>query len=272
VPADLLTTSSHEWMKATEYGIGSFQHEVDVLYLVGFSTGATLELNYLLRHQTYPVKIAGLIMLSPALAINATKSFFIRLYRMFRWLIRGHKWILKPEVQDYTKYTSFPVNAAFMLQRVIVENKLLEKKRTCNTPLFIAATADDETVQPKASLKLLSNTTNPKNRMIYYSNERLTFADTRIQVVKSANPDERILSFSHVAIPISPDNPHYGRHGDYQESIYEPPHPDPSGEVYRGAFNAKHEKRYRLCRLTYNPLFSELMQEIDAFIADTQMT
>ena len=30
-------------------------------------------------------------------------------------------------------------------------------------------------------------------------------------------PDENILNFSHACIPVSPDNSHYGRNGDYKD-------------------------------------------------------
>jgi hypothetical protein len=35
----------------------------------------------------------------------------------------------------------------------------------------------------------------------------------------SVYPDDGIIAFSHVAIPVRPDNPHYGRHGTYKSCL-----------------------------------------------------
>ncbi len=269
VPADLLTTSSKEWIKATDYGVQSFKEEVDELYLVGFSTGATLSINYVLRNLAAAPRISGMIMLSPALAINTLKNFLIRFYRMFRWLFKENKWILCPDHQDYTKYTSFPVNAALMLQRLIVENHWLKKKSRPHIPLFMALSENDESVRPQIALHFFNKTSNPKNRLIYYSNTKSNLSDPRIQVVPTFEANAHILDYSHVCIPVSPDNPHYGQYGDHKEPIREPDHKVDTRAVYYGAYDSENEKKYRLCRLTYNPKFNDLMQAIDRFIEAT---
>lgn len=270
IPADLLTTSTREWHKAIDYGINSFNNEVEEIYLVGFSTGAALALNDVLEQQRQRPKIAGLIMLCPAMAINTKKSVFLRLYRMFRWLFKEQRWVHRATNPDYTKYTSFPVNSGYLVQRVIFENTLALKQKSCDVPIFIAVSEDDETVKADVTLDFFRSTKNSLNRCVVYSNTISQFADTRIKCVTSAKADENILNMSHIGVPIAPENKHYGRHGDFQELLMEPERTPLDKTEYLGAATPENEKIYRLRRLTYNPFFQDLCTDIDAFIASTR--
>lgn len=269
IPADLLTTTTKEWTKAVAYGVESFRNQVDRIFLVGFSTGAALELNYVLQNLGNKPNIAGLIMLCPAMALNAKKSFFLGLYRVFRWLFKEQKWIFRGENPDYTKYTSYPVNSGYLVQRVIVENKLLFKPEKLNVPIFIAMSSDDETVRADVALEFFSKTKSDKNRFVLYSNDMQTYSDERIQVLPSAVPEQNILDMSHIAVPSSPSNHHYGRNADYQESLMEPHKQPMDNSIYYGAATPENERTYRMRRLTYNPFFDQLMQSIDQFVEST---
>ena len=269
IPADLLTTTTKEWMKAIAYGIQSFSAEIESLYLVGFSTGAALSLNYILKQ--HKQNITGLIMFSPAFALNTKSTILVRAYRMFRWLFKQHKWILRNDCPDYTKYTSFPVNSAFLVQRLIVENKLLAKKQQCTLPVFMVVSSDDETVRSDVSIKYFQHTSNPHNILYLYSNNKKNYLDKRIHVLESRKADENILDFSHVASLVAPDNPHYGRHGDHQEPLHEPKTKTSNQAIYLGAASKENENHYRLRRLTYNPYFSVLMNKLDIFMQHTAL-
>jgi esterase/lipase len=267
IPADLLTTSVKDWQKATEFGVKSFANKVDSLYLVGFSTGASLELNYVLEHGTDLDNIAGLIMLCPAFAINARKSLFLRLYRMVRWMIKGQKWIFRHENPDYTKYTSFPVNSAYLVQRVIIENTLLLKQSDCKLPIFMVLSEDDETVRADIALNFFKQHYNTDSRLIYYSNNMHNFLDSRIKLTPSAVPEKNILNLSHISIPNAPSNHHYGVDSDYKETISEPKHAADNNALHFGASTPENEQQYRLQRITYNPFFKEMMASLDEFLA-----
>ena len=267
IPADLLATSSKEWIKAVAYGIKSFPNDIEALYLVGFSTGAILSLNYILK--PYQEKIAGLIMFSPAFAVNTKKNILVHLYRMSRWLFKRHKWVFRTECPDYTKYTSFPINSAYLLQRLINENKQLLKTQICQIPVFIAMSANDETVRPERALDFFQRTFNPNNIFFLYSNQDRHYQDNRIHILKSRKIDENILDFSHPAVLIAPENHHYGRHGDHQELLHQPKSNVKNKAIYLGAISKENESRYRLRRLTYNPYFADLMKKLDTFMQHT---
>lgn len=268
IPADLLTTSPTEWMKALQYGINSFVDEVEELYLVGFSTGAALQLNYLLQHMESKPKIAGLIMLCPAMALNTKKSIFLRVYRMFRWMFREQKWILRHDT-DYVKYTSFPINSGYLVQRLIVENNFLLKSNQCPVPIFIAMSEDDETVRADVVIDFFKKTTDDKNEFVLYRKDKHDYNDRRIKVVNSSLAKQHVIDLSHIAVPNAPDNAHYGIDGDYQEKITEPDSPPMNDTVYLGAASSDNETHYRMRRITYNPFFDKLMQDIDGFVETT---
>ena len=269
IPADLLTTSPTDWLKATAYGVKSFRGEVSQIYITGFSTGAILALNYALQNEGAKPTIDGLIMLSPVFAINTAKTIFVRAYRMFRWLFKEHKWIFRNECPDYAKYTSFPVNSGYLVQRLIIETKLLLQQHPCTLPTFIAMSRDDETVRASAALDFFNKAKNHHNKFLLYSNDVENFAQHNIRVKKSAKPDEHILNMSHVGVLVSPNNSHYGRNGDHQEPLHEPKNNLDDKVIHRGALTPDNENNYRIRRLTYNPFFNELMSEIDEFIVIT---
>ncbi|MSP53592.1 MAG: alpha/beta fold hydrolase [Gammaproteobacteria bacterium] len=266
IPADLLTTSYREWLKATEYGVKSFANQVDELYLVGFSTGAALALHEVLYHTKSTPPIAGLVLLSPAIAINTITSIYVRLLRTFRWLFKDQKWILRNECPDYTKYTSFPVNSAYHLKRIISENNRALAKRTLSIPVFMAMSEDDETVRCDAAIKFFERCVNPDNMFMLYGNSGYNYKNPQINLVPSKKLSQKILDMSHVAIPVAPTNLHYGKKGDHQEPIQESKNEIQDTSVFLGALSTENEKFHRLRRLTFNPFFSKLMDQLDYFL------
>ena len=190
---------------------------------------------------------------------------------MFRWLFKQHKWILRHECPDYTKYTSFPVNSAFLVQRIIVENKFLLKKKKCELPIFMVVSIDDETVRTEASIKFFQQTNNNNSKLYIYTKCEKPYQDKRIYLLTNKKDDENILDFSHVSVLVSPNNFHYGRNGDHQEPLHEPKNKINNQEIYLGAASKENENRYRLRRLTFNPYFAELMQKLNRFMQSTNL-
>ncbi len=64
-----------------------------------------------------------------------------------------------------------------------------------------------------------------------YAAENLKHPDSRILMRNSYYPDLNIVNFSHVCIPFSPQNPHYGQQGDYYKASHLDEH------CYYGAYN-----------------------------------
>ena len=90
----------------------------------------------------------------------------------------------------------------------------------------------------------------------------------------SCYPEHNILDFSHTCLAISPQHPHYGTDGQFNEpqacevlwsrlwERHKTKKPFRLGALSR--YNARH---YRIQRLRYNPDFNSMMQLIDKFIS-----
>lgn len=267
VPGALLNTDYIEWLQAVRYGIDTLKQEVEKIYLVGFSTGASLSL----FHAAEDHLINGLIMIAPAIKINSAFAFATNWHRVISWAWQRAKWFHISEEIDYVKYSSVTFNAIYQVYRLANEVKKLSNAKLASYPLYVILSNEDKIVCSYASTEYFNHNKNPFNRMLMYSGKPLEFEDQRISVRNSAYSDLNILNFSHITMPVSPANPHYGPEGDYPlASCFDK-------NITYGAFdkvdtyfrnllyNLKlSSMRYR--RLTYNPDFEFMMNEMENFI------
>jgi esterase/lipase len=269
VPGALLNTQYNDWLEAVHYGISSFKGEVEKLFIVGFSIGGAIACYQAL--QSLPIPVAGLILLTPAFKIRSPFAFLSGSLNKLGNFWPRLKWVSQWEENDYVKYRSDTINAVYQTEQLL--NKLTQQP-TLPYPQFIAASSNDKTVDTKATLNHFAKHFHPKNRMVLYTNQKMVFSDTRITVRNSYYPEQRILDMSHIGIPISPTNPHYGTRGNYllashtsnddSEVFYDEIN---QSEVlfYQWLFKHKLTKKIHY-RLTFNPDFDFLMQSIDEFV------
>lgn len=274
VPGALLNIDYHDWLQAVRYGVATLAKEVSKIYLVGFSTGGSLAL----FHAAQDPSIAGVIMLSPALKICSWFDFMTDWHHIISWALPRAAWLhIKPET-DYAKYQSVPLNAVYQLYRLIGEIKKININAWEHCPLFMAVVFDDKIICSRASIQFFLRTTHQQNRMIIYSNKKLSQQDPRIIERPCTYPEMNIVNFSHLSLPISPDNPHYGKNGDYPEAS----HIDINKYLY-DAQTPLDEKFYDFLyrlkltklihrRLTFNPDLDFLMDGIDRFIFSAKTT
>ena len=270
VPGALLNVSYESWLQSLRYGISTFAKEVDQLFLVGFSTGATLSVyQSLLAPSDF---IAGLILLSPAFQIKSKFAFISPWAVAAGKIIERAKWLHIEEEIDYVKYRSIAFNA------VVEIDSLMKKIKTSTTssreyPQFCALSLNDQTIESSACLNYFSSHTHPKNRLVLYAEKNPLPKDPRIILRPTSYPAQRIEAIAHIAIPISPSNPHYGIQGDYPFASHTQTEPDhcyvemSSAEIsfYRLLYRFKLTKYLRQ-RLTFNPDFEFLMQSMSHFI------
>lgn len=256
VPGDLLKINYHEWIKATQYGVTELAKEVDQIYIAGFSIGATLALNYAAQHS----HIAGLILLAPAFQFR--HQLIVRLSTWFRYM-HGISWYKKSPLKNYAKYESYCFNAGFQTYQLVQHTKRLLDSATKLPQLFAAISAHDEVVVPQEIYDFFSHHPNPKNRLLIYSSTPLTLPDPRVEIRNCYFPEQKILDFAHTSLPVAPDNPHYGVHGDYQDFNHYPNSKPPANdEIYFGSFRFQNIKQHTIQRLTYNPDFYRMMKDI----------
>jgi len=274
-PGDLLEVSWQEWSGTVAYGVDRLSEEVDEVYLAGFSAGGTLSVYQSLCDK----RVRGLFLFSPALRV-AARAALARFHKLYSWLIPTGKWLeLKPD-NDIYKYESFPKNAAAQMHALIMEVHKLLSQHQMDIPVFAVASADDTTVDISATLQFISDIRHPSSKLVLYAAgtpravpDNLMRAG-KLELVNSVFPDQKILSFSHLAIVLPAEDKHYGAAGDYSNCIHY--YPDDiekysacinnPQEDFQGELTEKNLNAGILRRLMYNPKFSELKISMLRFI------
>lgn len=268
VPGDLLTIRYTEWIKAAHFGVRSFKNQVDELYLAGFSTGGTLVLGQALTHSG----IDGLLLFAPALKPKPLIGYFISLHQiLLNWKLTHRAWYGRLPQKSYAKYESFNYNAAKQTAALMKKTIAKLKEQPLHLPLFAVVSADDESISPDAVLALFASNNNPKSRLLFYTNKPRPSSDSRILYKSSFYPEQHILNFSHTCITIAPNNPHYGRNGDFRDfQHYGDKIDNAHTQIYQGAISRHNLRFHKIQRLSYNPDFADMMIKTDEFLASLQ--
>ncbi len=273
VPGDTLAMRHEDWLTLTQFGVESFRGEVDRLYLVGFSTGTSLSVRYVDAHRDDPL-VSGLIMLSPAIKAKSSMAFLSPYVRWFSdWLSQG-------EEKDYARYESFSVNAGaefYLLTRSLYD----EDFQPLTTPVFMAGSGDDATVDMEAAREFFCRKTPEGKRLMLWYSAQATSSEPSYQceglrVLPAQSSAHRVINFSHTSLSISPRNPHYGLDGNYPvcEGFADTPalrtqcQQDDQATVYgerglgeQGLYNGKLVRRG-----TFNPYYDDQFESIVRFI------
>ncbi len=267
VPGALLNTDYAEWLQAVSYGVNTLKQDVDKIFLVGFSTGATLSMYNAVEDSA----ISGIIMLAPALKINSPIAFMSDWFRKWGKIYKPAKWFYLGEEFNYVKYQSVTFNSIYQVYQLGKDLEKINLKKIANFPIFMALSYEDKIVCSRTSLKYFQQNTNPLSRTLLYSGKPLAFDDKRIFVKNSAYPDDNIINFSHITLPFAPNNPHYGKNGTYKLASHLEKH------VKYGAYDKLDSAFFRLLyqlglthflyqRLTFNPDFDFMQKEMNEFI------
>jgi len=273
LPGDTLAMKYEQWQATTEFGVESFRDEVDELYLVGYSTGSSLSLDYVESHPEDEL-IAGLIMLSPALKASSDSA------ALAPWLRLVKRWLNVEADADAVKFESFSLNAAaefYQLTRGL--NSAFET--SLQMPVFMAISGDDATISAEAAREFFCTKTDPANRwMIWYqaeaSDSKPDSICSGLHVVSAAEPAYRMISYAHTSITLPPDDPHYGFDANYRNCLHYREHSTERSEcltedslsVY-GEHSLLKDGRYEgmlLRRATFNPRYDQMMMSIFCFV------
>lgn len=269
-PSDLLSTSYDDWIQSVRYGIETLKNEVDHIYLIGYSTGATLSIFHALQDSS----IAGIILLAPAIQIKAPVDIVVTWHALTKWFTDNKLWVYREAEIDYAKYLSIPFNAVTQVALLTNLIKELYRTRGLSCPVFMAVSHEDETISSHSAIDFFSSLKNQHNTLLLYTSYNHTYPDLRILTRQTNKPDLYIRHFSHVSIPFAPTNPHYGQNGDYAYAS----HADANGVIF-GAYNRLEVNLYEFLHklkliknkrqeLTYNPDFDFMAEKIVKFILD----
>lgn len=266
--SDLLNASQLDWIKTVEYGIASLQQDVDHVILIGYSTGATLSLYHALQR----ADVAGMVLLAPALKINAPINMLIQAKKLMKLLNKKIAWVNHFEEHNIAKYQSVALRAVIELGKLMRQVRILSRHQTISCPSLMIISREDETISSKAAIKYFKSTCNNASELLLYSSKPENSDDHRIQIRHSPLNQQHIKHLSHLALPHSPQNSYYGLLGDYRLASS----PERQNAIY-GAYNFLEMKLINILlklgviknhryTLSYNPDFDYMMQRIRKFI------
>lgn len=294
VVGDSLDMDYKKWQRIVEYGIRGFQNDVRMtdLYLVGFSTGTSLAIDYMKRHPAAN-KIQGLVLLSASVKAKSSFAFLSSFVGMFT------DWMRRFKEEDAARYESFSYSAGtafYSLTRNMTDPDYALKFP--NIPILMAVTADDTTVDAEAARRFFCSSGKADRRaLLWYQsidpgvNTRIAETadlqcDNIVEVpLKNLNKEFKTVNLSHLAVPISPDDPHYGLHGKYRHCKKYASSPidlaaclddgenNLFGENNVEGLSVDLKPRYRtLRRGTFNPLYKQLESMLFCFTDDACST
>jgi len=274
IPGDLLEVRLDQWAHVFEYGLSSLAKEVDELVVVAYSNGSALALNYLDTHRDEDL-IDALVFLSPALKTADERA------RWTPYLRYIYKWIVQGEDSDPVKYESFPTNAAAEFYK-LTQTVLSPKFQPLNTPALFIVSRDDTTIDYKASTKFFCENLNLQESTLILLNSQFgaESSDKECDAIQSrtlGSDSDRVISYSHIALSISPENIHYGINGNKPVCGAHDGFPDRlrrclndnDSSVYAennymdadGLFQGKIVRR-----TSFNPSYDEMIADIQCFL------
>lgn len=268
VPGDLLNIKYTDWHECLEFCLNTLPDSIEHVCAIGFSTGASLALLHALQANS---KIDSLVLLAPAAAIQ---NPLVALSGWTAWLgswWSRWQWLRIVKDNDPGKYQSLPYNAIYQVYLLTKQLQLRLQTTELRQPLLLIQSADDQVVSVKAALDVFQRSQHPLSQCLYYSGEESSpLTDPRVTRIDSAFPEQNIMNFSHVCLPVSPQHPQYGVASPNQDYLHYQTikMPVPKNKPHRlGASKPQDMARYRLQRLTFNPDFANMISVMDEFIS-----
>jgi esterase/lipase len=274
VPGDLLSVELDDWRRVVGYGVQSFESLVDELYLVGYSSGSSLALDYL-QENPDDSSVSGFIFLSPGFAA-AQKS--IALAPWLKYLVR---WVSRGADADAAKYDSMPTHAAALFHRLTVKVSDPEEP-VLELPVFMVMSGDDTTVDTDYAAEFFCSRVSSSQRRLVWYRSLATGATppvscSGLEIVDVAAPQARFVSHSHVAITMPPENEHYGLDGNYTvcSTYLDDPESfsscseDDSNTLYGESTLRDDNLLYQgklIRRATFNPYYQDMVSAMACFI------
>jgi esterase/lipase len=265
-PGDLLDVHWQDWVTAQRQLIDLLADDSDELYLLGFSLGAILSLYQAL----HTPRFRALFLFAPAIRITSLVRVVCPLATAGHWWRRAAWFDVQPD-SDCFKYESLANRAICEVYRLTEAQQRLASLAELNTPLFVAASEKDVTINSPAILDWFARQQGAPKRMLYYSTGNPEVpADVR--VINAHLPEQRIKSYAHTSLLQSPENPHYGEQGTLRFCThYYLLDPDKyrrckaGEEDCLGEMFDESEECQVIRRLTWNPGFANMLGEIQAF-------
>jgi len=254
-PDDMMLTGYQDWQNIVDHYAGLLKQEYGQVWLGGFSTGG----NLVTIHALDQGDIEGLLLFSPGFqSVTPKLEKFTPLLAAF-W--DGYK----TEETNLTRYNSAPLNGAIAYSRSASILRQRLKEVQVKIPTLISISEADSIIDANAVKRLFKTRfNNPKNQLIWYGKE--TAQSIQIKALSMMLAEHKISTGSHMSPIFAPSNTYYGEEGEMRicENGFESEEIEACLQGEQVWFSAwgYHEVGKVHARLTWNPYYSELEQDI----------
>ena len=278
-PGDMLNVSYQQWQTETNHHIRLFSKEVDNLYIGGFSTGANLT-TIASFSMAEELDIKGLMHFSPAFK----SRFFVS--RLAPYIDSLFPWPNVEEEDNPSRYnsTAMPGFAAYqesvnVLQDLFTHSE--KEERTLNLPVLMVVAEKDSVVDTAIiAEQFRDNFTHPHKCLLWQGEDDPEVPENTLIMQTMTIPEQRISAASHMSTLFSDKNPLYGTASDFRicdngqgsdaearckagEEVWYGPWGFKPGNADGNLANSEQDRVY--ARLTYNPYFDRMVDQLLAF-------
>ena len=267
-PADLMVVDHRDWLAHVEAAVTQAGRESDVVVLAGFSLGAALSLAVAAES---PDKVDAVIGLSPAYRLRSNT-----LARQARWVAAFRPWLDLGPREDFARYGAMPTKgiASTMAALSLLDDRV-RRAGAVKTPWLVVQSEDDEVVDVASNRRFFhANAGDPRSVFLnYFSVPPEDASSQRVIWLPAANDALRVVGLSHLALHMSPHNPHYGVTGTYRNCGSTPFRKEDeirackeAPQVWYGVGGQTPPPGAAGARATFNPHYPDLERRIAEFL------
>ena len=267
-PADLMVVDHHDWLTHVAAALRQARGENPFVVVAGFSLGAALALTVAAQS---PGQVDAVIGLSPAYHI---RSNFLA--RQARWIGVFRPWLDLGPREDFARYGAMPTRGIASTMAVLgTLEARMRRQGPLRTPWLVVQSEDDEVVDVAWNRQFFEAHAGDARSLLlnYHSMPVDKSSGDRSVWLPAAAPALRVVGISHLAVHISPDNPHYGESGTYRNCGSPPFRTEEqvqackqAKQVWYGVGGQSPPAGEAGARATFNPHYRDLERRIGAFL------
>jgi predicted alpha/beta hydrolase family esterase len=263
-----MVVDHHDWLSHVEAALRQARAEGPFVVVAGFSLGAALALTAATKS---PDNVDAVIGLAPAYRI---RSNFLA--RQARWIATFRPWLDLGPREDFARYGAMPTRgiASTMAALGTMESQI-RQRGPIQTPWMVVQSEDDEVVDVAWNRQFFdANAMNTHSLLLnYFSNPPQRTASDRSVWLAASDTSMRVVGLSHLAVHISPENPHYGESGTYRNCGSPPFRTEEqvrackqAQRVWYGVGGQSPPAGEAGARATFNPHYRDLERRIGEFL------
>jgi hypothetical protein len=263
-----MVVDHRDWLAHVEAAVTQAGRENDVVVLAGFSLGAALSLAVAAGS---PDKVDAVIGLSPAYRLRSNT-----LARLARWVAAFRPWLDLGPREDFARYGAMPTKGiASTMALLSLMDSRVRRVGAVKTPWLVVQSEDDEVLDVAATRQFFAaNAGDPRSVFVnYFSAPPKDASSKRVIWLPAADDALRVVGLSHLAVHLSPDNPHYGVAGAYRNCGSAPFRKEDeirackeAPQVWYGVGGQTPPPGAAGARATFNPHYPDLERRIAEFL------